>query len=238
MQIIQQIYKALYKEYGPQGWWPLIDYKGNNPTKTGSIKGYHPGDYNLPETQNQRFEICIGSILTQNTGWVNTERALTNLKKLHSLAPTPLMILQDDELKLAIKPTGYFNQKAKKIRGFTEFYITLNDRTPTREELLSIWGIGKETADSILLYAFKIPTFVIDAYTRRIFSNLGLIEKNAEYDKIKSLFENNLKPNLIVYQEYHALIVEHAKRHYSKKTEHILCPLYQKFVKWANFLII
>ena len=118
-----------------------------------------------------------------------------------------------------------------KGRGFTEFYITLNDRTPTREELLSIWGIGKETADSILLYAFKIPTFVIDAYTRRIFSNLGLIEKNAEYDKIKSLFENNLKLNLIVYQEYHALIVEHAKRHYSKKTEHRLCPLYRKFVK-------
>lgn len=217
MNKIRQIYNALLKIYGPQGWWPLLGCKGTKPTKTGSIKGYHPRDYSHPKNNNQKFEICIGVILTQNTSWPQVEKALLNLKGLNALNPKEMKNLKLEKLKQAIKPAGYFNQKAKKLKIFAEFYINLKARTPTREELLNIWGIGPETADSILLYAFNVPEFVVDAYTRRVFANLGFIGQKAKYNEIKKLFENNLPKNLKIYQEYHALIVEHAKRHYSKK---------------------
>ena len=231
MNNIKQIYLELYNNYGPQGWWPLLDHNGTNPTKTGSITGYHISNYNLPNTPDEVFEICIGAVLTQNTGWANVEKALFNLKKLNAINPQQLLKLNDKILIEAIRPAGYFNQKTRKLKEFTRFFISLNNKTPKREELLNIWGIGPETADSMLLYAFKIPTFVVDAYTKRIFTNLELIDTNAEYNKIKALFEDNLKPDLILYQEYHALLVEHAKRYYSKKTEYNLCPLYNKFSK-------
>lgn len=222
MNSINQIYKDLYKRYGARGWWPLIGYKDHD-------KGYHPSNYKLPKTKLQIYEVCIGAVLTQNVGWVNAEKALINLKKLNALNPKSLMKLDESKLKQAIKPAGYFNQKAKKLKEFTKFYLSLKNKIPTREELLSIWGIGKETADSMLLYAFKVPTFVIDTYTRRIFTNLGFIDKKADYDEIKKLFEDNLKSDLIIYQEYHALLVEHAKRYYAKKGQYHLCPIYQKY---------
>lgn len=231
MNPIKQIYQKLYGDYGQQGWWPLIDFKGNNPTKTGSVRGYHPGDYELPKTKHQIYEVCIGAVLTQNVGWINVEKALINLKKLKAINPKHLLELDDEQLKEAIKPTGYYNQKAKKLKEFTRFFLTLNNRVPKREELLKVWGVGEETADSMLLYAFKVPTFLVDSYTKRIFTNLGFIDEKAKYDEIKTLFEENFKPDLIVYQEYHALIVEHAKRYYSKKTEYHLCPLYKQFAK-------
>ena len=226
-----EVYRFLFGSYGGQGWWPLIDCNGNNPTKTGSIQGYHPGDYSYPRTVNQRFEICLGAIATQNTSWIQTEKALLNLKKLGAISPKILKKVSEKELKDAIKPAGYFNQKAKKIRLFTDFYLGLNGKTPTREELLNMWGIGPETADSMLLYAFKVPTFVVDAYTKRIFHNLGFIKEKATYDEIKQLFESSLKPDLVVYQEYHALIVEHAKRYYQKKGEYHKCPLFKEIAK-------
>jgi len=217
MNKIYQIYNMLLKLYGPQGWWPLLECKGINLTKTGAVKGYHPNDYSYPKNNIQRFEICIGAILTQNTSWLQVEKTLLNLKKLKALTPIAIKKLNLEKLKQAIKPAGYFNQKAKKLKLFAEFYINLKEKTPTREELLNVWGIGPETADSILLYAFKVPTFVVDAYTKRVFANLGFIDKEAKYNGIKKLFEDNLPKNLKIYQEYHALIVEHAKRHYSKK---------------------
>ncbi len=217
MNKIYQIYNMLLKLYGPQGWWPLLNCKGINPTKTGAIKGYHPNDYFYPKNSKQRFEICIGAILTQNTSWPQVEKALLNLKELKALTSEAIKKLNLEKLKQAIKPAGYFNQKAKKLKIFAEFYINLKGKTPTRDELLNVWGIGPETADSILLYAFKVPEFVVDAYTKRVFSHLGIINKTATYNKIKEIFENNLPKNLKIYQEYHALIVEHAKRHYSKK---------------------
>jgi len=225
MNKVQQIYNKLLKDYGKQGWWPLLDYKGNNPTKTGSLTGYHPGDYSFPKTDNQVFEICIGAILTQNVGWINVEKALRNLKELKAINPENLLNLDEERLKEAIRPAGYFNQKAKKLKEFTKFYIELKGKTPKREELLDIWGVGKETADSMLLYAFEIPVFVVDAYTRRIFSNLKLIDENDDYDKIREFFESNLKKDIRIYQEFHALIVEHAKRYYSKKSDYNKCPL-------------
>jgi len=210
---IQKIYDLLLKKYGLQGWWPLLDVKGNNP----SGSGYHPGDYSYPRNENQKFEIIIGSILTQNTSWLQVEKALFNLKKMNALNEKRIKKLSDGKLKEAIKCAGYFNQKAKKIRLFTDFYSSLKGKTPSREELLAIWGIGDETADSILLYGYKVPTFVIDAYTKRIFSHLKIIKESDSYMHIKHLFEKSIPRNLEIYQEYHALIVEHAKQCYSKK---------------------
>lgn len=222
---VNGLFKDLLSVYGPQGWWPLVDYRGSNPTKTGSVQGYHPGDYGLPKTTNQVYEICLGSLLTQSVGWPSVEKALTNLKKLNAINPKTLLSMDEDALKKAIKQVGYFNQKARKVKEFTRFFVGLNGRTPTRDELLSVWGVGKETADSILLYAFKVPTFVVDAYTRRIFSHIGLINEKDEYDKIKAIFERNIPPDLNTYQEYHALIVEHAKRHCKTKPVCDDCPL-------------
>lgn len=222
---IIEIYHFLYNAYGEQGWWPLIKHKGSNPTKTGSVKGYHPGDYSIPRDDFERFEICVGAILTQNTAWPNVEKALMNLDKINALDAKEILKIDDEKLKEAIRPAGYFNQKAKKLKIFAEFYIGLKGRTPTRDELLALWGVGKETADSMLLYAYKQPIFVVDAYTRRIFSSLGFFDKDMDYDEIREMFENSVKKDFKMYQEYHALIVEHAKRHYSGKDKGKKDPL-------------
>lgn len=155
--------------------------------------------------------------LTQNTSWPNVEKALINLKKMNSINPKNILTINEEILKDAIKPAGYFNQKTKKIKIFSEFYINLNGKTPTRNELLNLWGIGPETADSILLYAYKQTSFVIDAYTKRIFSRIGIIDITIKYEDVKQIFEKNLKKDFKIYQEYHALIVEHAKRYCQNK---------------------
>lgn len=201
--MVKQMYNRLLKKYGPQGWWPLQEHKGVNMTKTGSSKGYHPGDFDFPKNERQRFEICVGAILTQNTNWANVEKALTGLGKVSC---SKIIKMDIDELKKRIRPAGYYNQKARKLKEFAEFYNRLK-RKPTREELLSIWGIGPETADSMLLYAWKEPRFVVDAYTKRIFGMEG-----KDYDDVQKHFEKKLPKDHKVYQEYHALIVEHAKR--------------------------
>jgi len=210
------LYESLLLKYNPQGWWPLLDLHdskiGSNPTKTGSIRGYHPKDYSYPKTEKQKFEICIGAILTQNTSWPNVEKALMNLKKKDLIDAKKLSKISQTKLSLLIKPSGYFNQKSKKLIIFSKFYQSLNGKTPSREELLSVWGIGLETADSILLYAYKVPTFVVDAYTRRTLSSMNLMKDYMTYDEIKLLFEKNIKKDYRIYQEYHALIVENEKR--------------------------
>jgi endonuclease-3 related protein len=190
--------------------------------------GYHPGEYSYPKTDKQRFEICVGAILTQNTAWSNVAKALINLKKLNAIDARKIKSMSVEKLKAVIKPAGYFNQKAKKLKFFTDFYLGLKGNTPTREQLLSVWGVGKETADSILLYAYKVPSFVVDAYTRRIVINLRLVNQKAGYEEIQELFEKNLRKDYKIFQEYHALLVEHAKRHYGKKEDYANCPLYRK----------
>jgi endonuclease-3 related protein len=205
---IKTSYKKLYNLYGPQGWWPLLDVKGTNPTKTGGVKGYHPGDYIYPKNESQKFEICVGAILTQNTAWTNVEKALLNLKMCKALSANTIISLQDEELGELIRPAGYYNQKARRLKIFAEFYAKLKG-SPDREQLLALWGIGKETADSILLYAYKEPIFVVDTYTRRVFN----YDKSADYDEIRKSFEQSLTRDYRIYQEYHALIVEHAKHH-------------------------
>ncbi|MBN2881311.1 endonuclease III domain-containing protein [Candidatus Woesearchaeota archaeon] len=215
MNQVKQIYKVLLKKYGPQGWWPLLDVKGTNPTKTGSIQGYHPNDYSYPKTKLQQWEIIVGALLTQNTSWPQVEKSLINLKKQNLLN---YKITNNDleKIKECIKPSGYFNQKSERLISLAQWYQELK-HTPTRDELLSQKGIGPETADSILLYAFKELQFVIDSYTKRIMKNLELIPNDAKYDEVKNLFESNFEKDFKLFQEYHALLVEHAKNYYTKK---------------------
>ena len=209
------IYNELLKKYGYQGWWPLFSFKGVNPTKTGSIKGYHPRDYFIVKNDSQRFEISVGAILAQNTNWVNAEKSLLNLINNNLLSPEKI-INNIKKVKELIKPSNYFNIKSGYLVNFSNFFLKLKGKIPKREELLSIKGIGKETADSILLYAYNNPVFIIDAYTKRLINHLGLIDSN-DYEIIRAFFENNLPKNYELFSEFHALIVEHAKNYYSKK---------------------
>lgn len=188
------IYYKLFKEYGSQNWWPINELYNNK-------------NYLVPETESDIFEICIGAILTQNTSWKNVEKSLGNLRKEKLIDANNILKIDVNKLSNIIKPSGYYNQKTKKLKLFAKFFIELNGRTPTRDELLSLWGIGKETADSILLYAYKQPNFVIDAYTRRLFG----FSKETDYDDIRLEFEENLPRDYKLYNEYHALIVAKGK---------------------------
>ena len=217
---LMQIYRAMLAEYGCQGWWPVINSKT-------LLCEYHAG---APRNNADKFEICAGAVLTQNTAWANVQKALINLKRIGALSPKKILSLKRETLLAAVRPCGYFNQKSKKLVRFSEFYLSLRGRTPTREELLSVWGVGKETADSMLLYAYSVPVFVVDAYTRRIFSRLGLVREKEEYDTIRKFFEKNLEKDAKLFQEFHALIVEHAKRHCAKKPECSGCP-FSKFCR-------
>jgi len=205
---IQQIYGILHRTYGPQGWWPLS--KGKLQTK------HHNGP---PKDDHDRWEIITGALLTQNTSWTNVEKAIENLNKAKLLSIDK--IIKTDVKKIAelIRPAGYYNQKAERLKIIAGFFSAhfRNKTIPSREEILKVKGIGPETADSILLYTFEQPYFVVDAYTRRIFSRLGLIKKDASYDEIQRFFMENLskqdkKKTIDTYKEYHALIVELAKR--------------------------
>lgn len=219
------MYKRLYILYGPQGWWPLLEHEDIHPNKTGAYEGYHPLNYELPETRNQIYEIILGTILTQNTTWTSAEKALKNLNKMEVIEPEKILSLSTETLKAAIKCAGFLNQKANYILEITKFFIDLNGTTPTRKELIGVKGVGNETADSILLYAYKQPEFVVDAYTKRIFIHMKLINEKDSYLEIKKRFESNLPIDISIYNEYHALIVEHAKRYYSKKPYGVNDPL-------------
>ncbi len=200
---ISEFYGFLLKKYGYQGWWPVNSK-------------YHPKDYDIPKTESERFEICVGAILTQNTSWKNVEKALLLLKSHNLMSPESLAKSTEEAIGAAIRPSGYYRQKAKKLKIFSRFFIGLKKgkKVPTREELLSLWGIGKETADSILLYAYKKPYFVVDAYTKRIFGF-----ESTDYDKIQSLFHKALRKDYRLYNEYHALIVRHGKDIKNKSKE-------------------
>ena len=229
MMQLEEIYRILLSNYGPQGWWPLTNLKGSNPTKTGSIRGYHPGEYSFPHDDAQRFEICVGAILTQNTSWPNVEKALISLCLAGALNSQNIIQMREDKLAALIRPAGYFNQKSRKLRIFAKFFEKTKD--PSREELLSLWGIGEETADSMMLYAFRKPEFVVDAYTRRIFTRIGLLRSGTSNSEIKEFFEISMTKEIETYQEFHALIVEHAKRYCLKKPRCDCCTLSTECLK-------
>jgi endonuclease-3 related protein len=224
--IIRRIYDMLLDCYGEQGWWPLV----SRAEKKGfDAKGYHKGAYTWPRTGTERFEIIIGAILTQNTAWKNVETVLIRLMSNGLFSPRSILEYPVGALTEMLKPCGYYNQKTKKIRIAAEFFAHLDgkklNRVPERRELLTLWGIGKETADSILLYAFRRPFFVVDAYTERIFSRLCLVPRAAEYDEIRMIFEASFPADADKYNEYHALIVAHAKASCTNHPDCESCPI-------------
>jgi len=200
----EKVYETLLENYGKQHWWPV-------------------------SSDNEQFEVIIGTMLTQNTSWKNVEKAIQNLSEEDLIHIQRMRDVETSMLAELIRPSGYFNQKAERLKIMAEFLIQ-NDISglpvkEMREVLLSIKGVGPETADSIILYAFNKPSFVVDLYTKRIFSRLGLVDKNACYDEVKRFFESKLETSVDLFQEYHALIVEHAKRFCKKKPECSACPL-------------
>ncbi|SPQ01276.1 conserved hypothetical protein [Candidatus Sulfobium mesophilum] len=201
------IYERLYYHFGPQHWWP-----GETP-----------------------FEVAVGAILTQNTNWGNVEKAILNLKKERKLNAPALHRLPAERLSLLIRSAGYFNIKAKRLKNFVAFLMKdyrgrmsnmKGEETGIiRGKLLGVNGIGPETADSILLYALEKPVFVIDAYTKRVLSHHDMMEHGASYDSFQKLFHNNLKSDVWLFNEYHALLVRVAKEHCRTKTICAGCPL-------------
>lgn len=200
---LKEIYQRLYNAYGPQYWWPA----------------------------DTPFEIMVGAILTQNTAWINVEKAIQNLKQAESLNTHSILKLSDKKLAELLRPSGYFNVKAKRLKNYTNWFVNegrflgLNklDDVELRKRLLSVNGIGPETADDILLYAFERPVFVIDAYTRRLLSKLGLISGEEPYETLRKYFESSIKADTTYYNEYHALIVRHAKEKCSGEEDCLHC---------------
>lgn len=194
---ILEMYSILLEKFGGQGWWPVTDKR------------------------NAQFEIITGAILTQNTSWKNVEKAITKLRENNMLSKQPILDADTKKLAELIRSSGYYKQKAKKLKEFAK-----SQKEITRENLLLIWGIGEETADSILLYAYNKPYFVIDAYTKRIFQRLGYKEKN--YEELQQLFIKNLPRDVKIYKEYHGLLVKLAKEYCKKKPECQRCILRKK----------
>ncbi|MBT3056565.1 MAG: endonuclease III domain-containing protein [Candidatus Thiodiazotropha sp. (ex Codakia orbicularis)] len=196
------IYRQLLGRYEAQHWWP-----GETP-----------------------FEVMVGAVLTQNTAWSNVEKAIDNLKRLDALNLESLLAMPPDSLAAQIRPAGYFNVKTKRLLSLCRFLqqnpgLEVLDTDELRARLLSIHGIGPETADDILLYAFDRPVFVIDAYTRRLFGRLGLIAHDRGYESLRAGFEAALQSDSSLFSEYHALIVVHAKVHCRTKPVCASCPL-------------
>ena len=201
------IYQRLLARYGPQHWWPA----------------------------DSPFEVIVGAILTQSAAWGNVEKALANLKGEGVLSPQGLYHLPEERLARLIYPSGYYNAKARKLKAFVghlvEVYQGDHDRlfapdvAALRPELLALHGIGPETADSILLYAGAKPVFVVDAYTRRSATRLGLAPANASYAALQALFMANLPPQVPLFNEYHALLVRLGKEACRKVPRCPVCPL-------------
>lgn len=207
------IYKLLYNQFGKQRWWP-----GETP-----------------------FEVIVGAILTQNTAWGNVEKAIGNLKRGGHLSPKALYILPSPKLAKLIRPSGYFNIKAKRLKEFMKFLLKeyngsldkmfSTELSELRQRLLEVKGIGPETADSILLYAGNYPIFVIDAYTKRILSRHKLITDGIDYHSLQRLFMESLPQDVDLFNEYHALIVRVGKEFCNTKPHCGECPLNRLFNK-------
>lgn len=203
---LMEVFDLLLESYGPLNWWPA----------------------------DTPFEVCVGAILTQNTNWLNVEKAIRNLKKEGVLSMEALWDIDRGRLAELIRPSGFFNVKSARLKDFVGWVADRHgsldamfegDWQVLREELLAVRGIGRETCDSILLYAGGKPSFVVDAYTKRLFSRLGLVDEADDYERVRALFMGALPHDRALFNEYHALIVEHCKRHCRKKPLCDGCPL-------------
>jgi endonuclease-3 related protein len=208
MPKVNEIYIKLLTALGKQHWWPA----------------------------DTPFEIIVGAILTQQTSWRNVEKAINSLKLAKRLKPISILRTSDKKLYAIVRSSGYYKQKTKKLKIFCEFFIkeyggsirkmkTLSSPiSHLRSQLLSLWGIGRETADSILLYALDKPVFVVDAYTIRIGERVGLFRARG-YERVRFFFESNLRRSVPVFKEYHALLVELGKNYCKTKPLCKPCPI-------------
>jgi len=206
---LEQLYQQWLDHYGPQGWWPV-----KSSTRGVNASGYHPGDYSFPRNSRERLEILLGAILTQNTSWRNVSMVMQSLIEEGILHHQRLQEFSSQELAEKIRSAGYHNQKARKIGILLEFLKQQGypgEKTPPREELLNLWGIGPETADSMRLYAYGEKEMVIDLYTRRILTRLGFQVEKDSYESWKDFCIGHLPEELEVYQEFHGLVLAHAK---------------------------
>jgi endonuclease-3 related protein len=215
------LYQRLLDHYGPQGWWPLLTRAGS---RGFDGRGYHPGDYTPPRGAAGRMEVVIGAVLTQNTSWRNVEAALGRLEARGLIDRAAILACEQEQLAEVIRPSGYFNQKARKLRLVLQA-LDSGPVPPQRRDLLKVWGVGPETADSILLYAYQVPTFVVDAYTRRLLTRLGWIDGDEPYGTLQGLITRQLPEEPPVYGECHALVVRHAKEHCRVRARCAGCPL-------------
>jgi endonuclease-3 related protein len=193
-KVLPNIYRRLLARYGPQHWWPAAE----------------------------PFEVIVGAILTQSAAWGNVEKAIANLKEANALSPKTLRSLSTQRLAKLVRPCGYYNAKARKLKSFVYWLgnhhnydldkLFASDVDKLRQQLLSINGIGQETADSIILYAAAKPSFVIDAYTRRIVSRIGLAPAKNSYAAYQALFMEHLPADAKLFNEYHALLVYLGKK--------------------------
>jgi endonuclease-3 related protein len=202
---LRDVYDRLYAIYGPQHWWPA----------------------------DSPFEVMLGAVLTQNTTWRNVEQAMRSLLDAGCQRPRAILATPLERLAKSLRPCGYFNVKAARLRNLCIWYIEqggweslrYKDTLILRRQLLAIKGIGPETADDILLYAFERPVFVIDAYTRRLFARLGFIRGHEGYEDLRADFEHALGADTVLYNEYHALIVRHAKEICRVRPQCVICDL-------------
>lgn len=222
MHQLKQIYNKLHSHFGPQHWWPVTPKNKFHPEYSGGHR-----------SEKQQLEVCFGSILAQNTNWKNAEKAVIELNKNNLIDTNKITKINIKKLAKIIKSSGYHNQKAKKLKNFCEFLLKnyngrldllfKNDIAELRTQLLSVNGIGHETADSIILYAAKKPIFVIDAYTKKIVNRLGYKEET--YNELQKLFMQALPNSEKLFNEYHALLVELGKNICKKEPLCGNCPI-------------
>ena len=178
--------------------------------------------------QPRQFEVVLGAILTQNSSWTNVEKALRQLVQQNLVDANQILSCPLSQLEQAVRPSGFFRQKAHRLKTVAGFILDFPRdfyRQVRRDELLSISGVGAETADSILLYACDQPHFVVDAYTRRVFTRYGLLGEDAGHDDVKTFFQASLPNDVTLYKRFHALIVEHAKQTCKKRPHCRRCVL-------------
>lgn len=220
-----EIYKKLHCSYGIQNWWPSTLESKTTP----EYHGKTPND-------RMRFEIALGAILTQNTTWTNVIKAITKLNAYDMISPEKILSCRNEIVLDAIRPSGYYNQKLKKLINLSEWWLKnfkdikigskdIRYISKIRESVLTVNGVGPETADSILLYALDLPSFVIDTYTKRIMARHYGFSTNIKYEALRDKFTKELPQDLQLYKEFHALFVELGKKHCKKSICLPACPL-------------